>query len=102
MLYTKKGCWLNIIFDILTALLFFFKSLFRIFNSFNIIILIIVKILNDLNIDIICKECEGDWNSSFKFKPIKKKNYFTITCKRLIKAFVYQNVANLILYNNTH
>jgi hypothetical protein len=26
------------------------------------------------------------------------KNYFTITCKRLIQVFVYQNVANLILY----
>ena len=25
------------------------------------------------------------------------KNYFTITCKRLIKVFVYQNVAILIL-----
>ena len=40
------------------------------------IILIIVKILKDLNIDIICKECEGDWNSSFKFKPLKKKKLF--------------------------
>ena len=29
-------------------------------------------------------------------------NYFTITCKRLIKVFVYQNVANLILYKNNH
>jgi len=29
-------------------------------------------------------------------------NYFTITCKRLIKAFVYKKVANLILYNNKH
>ena len=30
------------------------------------------------------------------------KNYFTITCKRLIKVFVYQIVAYLILYKNKH
>ena len=30
------------------------------------------------------------------------KNYFTITCKRLIEVFVYQIVANLILYKNKH
>ena len=27
---------------------------------------------------------------------------FTITRKRLIKLFVYQNVANLVLYKNKH
>jgi hypothetical protein len=26
------------------------------------------------------------------------KYYFTITCKRLIKVFAYQNVADLIIY----
>ncbi len=30
------------------------------------------------------------------------KNYLTITCQRLIKVFVYQIVAYLILYKNKH
>jgi len=30
------------------------------------------------------------------------KNYITITCKRLIKVFVYQIVAYLNLYKNKH
>ena len=43
------------------------------------------------------------WDSTRKGqKKFFVKNYFIITCKRLIKIFVYQIVAKLIFYKNKH
>ena len=71
--------------------------LLRHFPSFIIIMLVIFVRLSKVNISIKIISIEHVIIRQNFFL-----NYFTITCKRLIKVLVYQIVANLIFYRNKH